>query len=451
VNIGDNACHHIAVSYNAGTIIAYVDGVLVNTTNNFIVTLAATDFYSLGQEDDRAGGVPVPSQFYNGHMDEFRLWTDVRAPNEIVQNMDVQLAGNEADLEVYYDFNQGIPGGNNIGVANLTDVTNNNHDGVFNGGSTTASTWILGANATTPETSNFVSVICDPYDADLVVDVIDCNSAIANLINPNLRFDHTYWILDGTIVSDGTSLQEQLNNLGAGPHDLCVQYIGRVLDNAGQPTSDLCCNVVCTPFTVPEKDTTTCEIGCHCVGVAAYNLNGYTYYLPEYVDCCNQNIFDSWVMNEVDDLTGNITQTWVMMVTPPYQPVPGRHIEITYTSADGCSVCIRILRFDENNPSPMPVEEQLKTIANINEGVRINLFPNPTREDISIELESLSDLAEVSGQMFIYDASGSLVSEQGIDNVTEAMKVDVRSFKSGYYSIVLTFGDHRVNSNFIKQ
>src|SRR5688572_27138706 len=117
----------------------YIDGVLENTHSvNYGIT--ATDRYSLGQEYDNLN----TSQFYNGRIDDLRIWSTVRTLSEIQANMNMELTGSESGLIAYYDFNQGSPGLNNAGLTTLYDLTSANLDGELNNFTldSTGSNWV---------------------------------------------------------------------------------------------------------------------------------------------------------------------------------------------------------------------------------------------------------------------------------------------------------------------
>jgi len=128
VVIGDNICHHVAYSHNNGTGTVYVDGTNVGTFVSNI-QLSASDLYSLGQEWDN----PNPSQFYNGDIEDVRVWTTSRTQTQIQANMNNELIGNEPGLLAYYQFNQGTPSANNTTITQAVDKTANNHHGNLNG------------------------------------------------------------------------------------------------------------------------------------------------------------------------------------------------------------------------------------------------------------------------------------------------------------------------------
>jgi hypothetical protein len=123
VIIGDDFCHHIAMTYKLATttLLIYIDGALVET---YVGSLQINEdlLVSLGQEFDYP---QIASQFYNGHIDEFRLWSDIRTPVEINQFKSSSLTLPQSNLSYYYDFNQGIASGNNFSTWTSTSFIDN--------------------------------------------------------------------------------------------------------------------------------------------------------------------------------------------------------------------------------------------------------------------------------------------------------------------------------------
>jgi hypothetical protein len=119
-----------------------------------------------------AGNVPISmgawanGRFFNGVMDEVRIWNVARTQSEIQSNMNSELAGTETGLVAYYPFNQGIAAGNNTAISNVIDKTPNARNGV------------LYNFAKTGTTSNFV--------AGKVVNVITVPRIISNGLVFNL-------------------------------------------------------------------------------------------------------------------------------------------------------------------------------------------------------------------------------------------------------------------------
>ncbi|VXD18410.1 putative Peptidylamidoglycolate lyase [Marinoscillum sp. 108] len=76
-------------------------------------------------------GSTQPSEFFEGEMDELRIWNTHRTQSEIFNNMNLSLATGSG-LVASYDFNTGLPGGNNTGLNTLMDISGNGYDGTLN-------------------------------------------------------------------------------------------------------------------------------------------------------------------------------------------------------------------------------------------------------------------------------------------------------------------------------
>lgn len=158
--VGDNICHHIAYVRTGTSGELFIDGVSAGThTVDYI--LANTDRYSIGQDWDAA----TPSDFYNGEIDELRVWTVARSQTQIQATMNVELTGTETGLLAYYDFNQGIPAGNNSTETILLDRTSNGLDGQLNNFALNGSfsNWVefkCDVNAPLPLSISYFNGIC---------------------------------------------------------------------------------------------------------------------------------------------------------------------------------------------------------------------------------------------------------------------------------------------------
>ena len=95
--------YHIAIAYDAsaGSAELYVNGTSIQT-----ITGLPTSIYN-STEDFAIGRDWSYGQYYDGLIDEVRIWSDIRTAQEIVDNMSVQLVGNEAGLNAYWQFNNG--------------------------------------------------------------------------------------------------------------------------------------------------------------------------------------------------------------------------------------------------------------------------------------------------------------------------------------------------------
>ncbi|GAA0874600.1 hypothetical protein GCM10009118_10080 [Wandonia haliotis] len=144
-NVMDGKCHHVAWTYNNGTSRLYIDGILQGTMNRTLV-FELTDRFSLGQEFDPPGF--TPSDFFKGSMDECRIWDHEISSTQITSFMNMEISPASSGLEAYFQFNQGISGGNNSGETSLNNTVNPSQSGTLH------NFGLIGS------TSNFVQVMC---------------------------------------------------------------------------------------------------------------------------------------------------------------------------------------------------------------------------------------------------------------------------------------------------
>ena len=90
--------YHVAVTYDAAT------DALTLYKNGDIVDSKTTSVHP--DEGAVLIGAYNQSNFFAGHMDEVRVWSIARTQEELLQNMNRVLTGDEPGLEAYYDFDR---------------------------------------------------------------------------------------------------------------------------------------------------------------------------------------------------------------------------------------------------------------------------------------------------------------------------------------------------------
>lgn len=120
---------HIAWVFNQTTVELFVDGVSIGSASASGTFQSANRPFSVGK--------CIQSGFnfiFKGRADEVSLWNKALTQTEIQDMMANELIGNEANLQVYYKFNQGTPGGNNTGISQLlaNSGETNKHADLFN-------------------------------------------------------------------------------------------------------------------------------------------------------------------------------------------------------------------------------------------------------------------------------------------------------------------------------
>lgn len=105
---------HIAWVYDGEKVALYIDGVLKGST-------PASGTFELNDVDFAIGkSILAGFNFYfGGRVDEVSVWTKALTPTELQDLMENELNGDEEDLQLYYKFNQGVPGEDNTSITKL--------------------------------------------------------------------------------------------------------------------------------------------------------------------------------------------------------------------------------------------------------------------------------------------------------------------------------------------
>ncbi len=163
-SINDGYWHHVAAVFNptaTNKYSLYVDGVL-DTSGNITTTIntASSAPLLIGKRNDN-------NNFFNGSIDEVRVWNYAKTQNELDSLKDEELCPNASGLVAYYRFNQGNAASTNTSVTTLNSALATAANGsLYNftlGGS--SSNWVSGAPITlAPNTDTSYSVsACGSY------------------------------------------------------------------------------------------------------------------------------------------------------------------------------------------------------------------------------------------------------------------------------------------------
>lgn len=106
------------------------------------------------------GSRPGGAQYFNGMLDEVRVWSEARTQCGISNNYMHSITGVQPNLVMNYDFNQGVPAGNNTGVITLPDNSGNSYNGTLTNFTLTGSTsnWVVSAATLTTQGSPLAGV-----------------------------------------------------------------------------------------------------------------------------------------------------------------------------------------------------------------------------------------------------------------------------------------------------
>jgi hypothetical protein len=129
--VNDGAWHHAAVTWDyiggtSGTGKIYVDGVDRTASSGYSANVGNLGTFYIGRPN--FGEV---SNYFNGSIDEVRIWNVARTQSEIQANMNCDVAQN-GNLLAYYRFDNGIANGTNTGNNLAVDYSGNNNCGTIN-------------------------------------------------------------------------------------------------------------------------------------------------------------------------------------------------------------------------------------------------------------------------------------------------------------------------------
>lgn len=105
---------HIAWIYDGTSIKLYVNGVLKGSSSASGSFVGTTVSFGIGKSI--LGGYDF---VYGGRIDEVSVWNKALTQTEIQNIMANELTGTESNLQMYYKFNQGVPGGDNTSITKL--------------------------------------------------------------------------------------------------------------------------------------------------------------------------------------------------------------------------------------------------------------------------------------------------------------------------------------------
>jgi uncharacterized repeat protein (TIGR02543 family) len=181
--VNDGQWHHIAGSYDGTTVSIYVDGSWDGEGIEDFDTLSNGIFHI---------GYAAGENYYNhGQVDEVRVWDVARTEGEIYDNMNSELSL-QAGLVAYYKFNQGVAGGNNIGVTTAVDSSGSELDGTLNNFALTGSTsnWVAGNVSNRDFTAPNAPQVIEPVNTSDTTPTISGTAEAGSFVN--------VWYWDGS-------------------------------------------------------------------------------------------------------------------------------------------------------------------------------------------------------------------------------------------------------------
>ncbi|WP_025743940.1 LamG-like jellyroll fold domain-containing protein [Aquimarina pacifica] len=230
-SISNDQWQHVAIVYNGSRYAIFINGILDNslTLSEAIIDDSSNNL-TLGTINGTGG------QYYQGAIDEFRVWDVALSTCRISDQSSCQLTGSEDNLIAYYNFNSGEVNGNNFPEYSILDPNHTITSGIPPQGmlnnfglSGTTSNWI---NAT----DNGVSGNCSTY-TESIIEITSNSNAINNE--------------DTTVSSSNNTSFGNVEFGQAEPADYTISNTGNATLNISSITID-----GASDFTIIESPTT---------------------------------------------------------------------------------------------------------------------------------------------------------------------------------------------------
>lgn len=124
---------HVAWVYDGSMVRLYINGTQIGSKNATGTITSTNRPFTVGK--CVLGGFNF---VFGGRADEVTLWNKALTAQEIQDMMANELNGDESGLQLYYKFNQGVPGGDNTSISQLVDDLGNIDGNLLNFGLTGA-------------------------------------------------------------------------------------------------------------------------------------------------------------------------------------------------------------------------------------------------------------------------------------------------------------------------
>jgi len=458
-----NQWTHVAARWTPGSNTTEVlfNGVLQTTTGGGGSSTGTNSVMTIGARSDGT------TQFFNGMLDEIRIWNTSLTTCQIAQNMNTTLAGSESGLVALYNFNQGVGGANNAGILNLPDLSPAALNGTLVNFSLNGltSNWQLstapisqigynstfvssqtvsvcsGSDYTFPDASTATGITSTLVHVSNLTSVGLCDSLVTTTVNVLPLYDLTenvsvcngsdYTFPDGSTQTGITSSVVHVSNLSS--VGFCDSVITTTVEV--KPIYNLDETVeVCygADFTFPDGLTQT---GITSGIIHVSNLTS--------VELCDSIITTTVNITVVDTSVAQVGITLFSGASgADYQwincdgniPVPAATGQ-AFTPVENGSYAVEVTKNGCPDTSSCYAINTLGISDDVHSG--ISLFPNPTNGNVYLNTESWNGGVEVQ----VLDLTGKILATN--THSSNLLLPIEMNYPSGMYLVSVKLGDGR--------
>ena len=435
--IADNAWHHVAVIRGATNEV----NVLVDGTS----VLTVTDASALSGSELRVGSTVSGTNYYEGLLDELRIWNKAVDVSDIAYKRSCELDNGTSGLVVYYKFNQGNDGSDNSLITQAVDASGRNNNALLQDFTLDGSTsnWLANGAVTS-------DVVCQPCFSDQAVS-LDKSSICFNAsievtlassevgIDYYLRNNANNEEVAGPVSGDGSGLF-LINN------DVQVNTTYHVYAVNGSTCSGKLSTLLTVSVAPQLKSSQTvslCAGGSVDVGNNTYSTSGtYTDVFPTASGCdsiVTTNVVVLAPLNTTVTMDAN-TLTAAVNASYEYQWLDcgASHADIlgetgiSYEPGSTGEYAVEVAKGVCSDTSNCIEVVIVGSLAEFNP-TQIDVFPNPTAGSFWVDLTSVNNprmitVKSMSGAVvYQLEVSASKVVELDLDVPSGMYLIDIKS------------------------
>ena len=444
IPVNDGMWHHVAAVYDptaTDQVSLYVDGVL-DVAGNLTVPVNTASGVNV-----RIGKRVDDAKHFQGSIDEVRFWSVARTQTEIQATKDVEFCTMPSALELYFTMNQAVAGNTNAGENKAYDLAGNaNHGTLLNFGlSGTNSNWVGGTTLATGAQIGTTSVSsCDDFTwsstgqtysssgeyYNSTTDLNGCDSLEvmrltitgSNDITTNRTECGSYtWSVNGVTYTETGNYTEERTNSNGCLYDhhlsLTIHPMDTIVEN----------EMMCLPYIWPVTGDTLYLEGAY--EALFISVNG--------CDSLHKLNLHTWT--DID-ATLDFGPNYLVAGPPGFQKrwydcstgemIPGATSDTFYVTTDGTYQAL-VSDWGFHCPDWTDCFDTQQLDVNDHKTLDFGIYPNPSSNEITIELEALQPGMTWS----VLDIQGRKVKEGLVKSKRQV--IDVNNLKSGVYFVLL--------------
>jgi uncharacterized protein (DUF2164 family) len=213
-----NTWQHVAGVFNGTSLSIYINGALASTTT--------CPSYTFGVSSNNVWiGNNGFNEYFNGNMDEVRIWNVARTQCQINTFMNCEIPTTATGLLVNYHFNQGIAAASNTTVTTLTDASASSITGTLTNFALTGtgSNWITPGGVVSGFTTPTTCPVGEALNFDGGNDYVNIGASLNTTLSASNKITVEAWVRPNTNSGFGIIV----GNYNTPPSNTGMQFLLR--------------------------------------------------------------------------------------------------------------------------------------------------------------------------------------------------------------------------------